>query len=556
MKVTTNRALERSALAQAAELARRSRAAPLRRPGLLVALLAATLGLGLSVQTPARAADMAQDLRVGHTVKTMVVPGSTLCPNPDGPCGDNRHVDVQLWYPADISGFAHAPKTVYTSALHGQPLIPGRWDPLSWQVESEVAREAPIDPHGPAFPVIVFSHGSTNDPIDYAHTLERIAGAGFVVAAPSHVNNTQDDERIDFINTQGAKLDPPVRFFNCRDGRPSPCSRTNIPRSMEDRVRDISHTLVMLPHSFFGTVLKRVGNDGPHFTQFLAPKWLEKHEPKVDDRLDHPPRGSLRGRRCHLPARPSRRLRRLGLGAGAYRGIVSPSSRGRWEAVQGTSAPSPAAYRQRTGLSGSRPKRSDNRETDEPPSQRGPMTAVRRAAARRLISAFAGFPLRSKELSEASYNCFARERKSPGPTLERRCRSPRMRKSSSRRRRGHRDSRPNSSVGRAEILFRLGRDAQLRRDRPRTSPQPGSASGTRPGRPLALADRRICAIPTAGTGRSEPADLTAECLVTARGTAALRSDRGCPTCAYARPLSSTAATAVDLAAHRPQAAER
>ena len=41
-----------------------------------------------------------------------------------------------------------------------------------------------------------------NDPIDYAHTLELIAAAGFVVAAPYHVNNTQDDVRIDYINQQ------------------------------------------------------------------------------------------------------------------------------------------------------------------------------------------------------------------------------------------------------------------------------------------------------------------------------------------------------------------
>ena len=37
--------------------------------------------------------------------------------------------------------------------------------------------------------------------------------------------------------------------------------------------------------TFFGTVLKRVGNDGPHFTRFLAPKWLEKHEPMVGSAL-------------------------------------------------------------------------------------------------------------------------------------------------------------------------------------------------------------------------------------------------------------------------------
>jgi hypothetical protein len=29
--------------------------------------------------------------------------------------------------------------------------------------------------------------------------------------------------------------------------------------------------------AFFGTVLKRVGNDGVHFSRYLAPKWLKKH---------------------------------------------------------------------------------------------------------------------------------------------------------------------------------------------------------------------------------------------------------------------------------------
>jgi dienelactone hydrolase len=51
---------------------------------------------------------------------------------------------------------------------------------------------------------------------------------------------------------------------------------------------EVKQGVVELAVTFFGTVLKRVGNDGPHFTQFLAPKWLEKHEPMVDDRLNHP----------------------------------------------------------------------------------------------------------------------------------------------------------------------------------------------------------------------------------------------------------------------------
>ena len=83
--------------------------------------------------------------------------------------------------------------------------------------------------------MIVFSHGAANDPIDYAWMLELIAAEGFIVAAPYHTNNTQDDVRIDYINTQAA----PTRLFNCFDGRPSPCNRPDTARSVEDRVRDI-----------------------------------------------------------------------------------------------------------------------------------------------------------------------------------------------------------------------------------------------------------------------------------------------------------------------------
>ena len=87
--------------------------------------------------------------------------------------------------PGDRGDAAARPKTVYRSALHGRPLGTDLWSPLSWTVEAEIAREgAAIDPAGKPFPVIVFSHGNTNDPIDYAHTLELIAAAGFVVAAP------------------------------------------------------------------------------------------------------------------------------------------------------------------------------------------------------------------------------------------------------------------------------------------------------------------------------------------------------------------------------------
>jgi predicted dienelactone hydrolase len=191
-------------------------------------LAAALLALGIAGSGSAVAAD---DLRVGHTVEHMKVTGSAL--------NETREVDVHLWYPAEPGGRS---KARYTSALYHQKL-PAPWTPLSWRIKAEVAHEdAPIRRDGERFPVIVFSHGSVNDPIDYAHTLERIAGAGFVVAAPSHVNNTQEDVRIDFINTQAG-----FQLFPCNDGRPSPCSRPDLARSMQDRVRDIGATLDKLP---------------------------------------------------------------------------------------------------------------------------------------------------------------------------------------------------------------------------------------------------------------------------------------------------------------------
>jgi predicted dienelactone hydrolase len=178
-------------------------------------------------------------VRVGHSIKSIIV-GTPLRPLEDRP------VDVHLWYPADPTGFAEAPKTFYTSRLYGEPLA-GLGDPLSWRIEAQIAREqAAIDPAGRAYPVIVFSHGATNDPIDYAYTLELIAAAGFVVAAPAHANNTQDDVRMDHVNTLAATLRLP-RVFSCRDGLPSPCARTNVARSMADRVRDISAVLAALP---------------------------------------------------------------------------------------------------------------------------------------------------------------------------------------------------------------------------------------------------------------------------------------------------------------------
>ena len=197
-----------------------------RRFPLLAALVA-----GVVLTSPAAA--LAADFAVGHKVVRIAKPG------------ESRTVDVHLWYPADAADWVGRPKTSYSSSIYGIPL-PGGFSPLSWRFDAELAHEgAAVAAGGPAFPVIVFSHGSVNDPINSAHLLERIAADGFIVAAPTHVTDTQEDVRVEFINTRlganprraasdraahlPARASPPV--LAPEQHRPGPDGRTRIATS-------------------------------------------------------------------------------------------------------------------------------------------------------------------------------------------------------------------------------------------------------------------------------------------------------------------------------------
>jgi predicted dienelactone hydrolase len=183
---------------------------------------------------------LAIDAAVGHKVERITKPG------------ESRTIDVHLWYPADPVDAAERPNTSYTSVYNGIPL-PGGFSPLSWRFDAELAHEgAAVAADGPAFPMIVFSHGSVNDPINSAHLLERIAADGFIVAAPTHVTDTQEDVRIEFINTRlgptlAAQL--PIELRTCLLGLPRPCSRPNNTGQarMVERHRDLVNTLDALP---------------------------------------------------------------------------------------------------------------------------------------------------------------------------------------------------------------------------------------------------------------------------------------------------------------------
>jgi len=171
-----------------------------------------------------------------------------------GTLGERRPVDVEVWYPADTLDYRDAPTTVYRSRMHGVTLDPVRWDPLSYEDPSDVAREGvAIDAEGPAFPVVIFSHGSGNAPIDYVLALEHLASHGYIVAAPWHTGNHQDDNNAGFANRQAGWTAPgQPQIVQCMDGLPMPCVDGVARNVMRDRVNDIRVILDTLP-SLFGS---------------------------------------------------------------------------------------------------------------------------------------------------------------------------------------------------------------------------------------------------------------------------------------------------------------
>ena len=233
------------------------------------------------VLLPSRAAAQSGNFHVGHATRLLYVPGIHNVSSGGTP--ETRSVNVHLWYPAPDpqncqSGDGNSqgcPSSVYTSRLHGVPLLP-QWDPLRWTIRSTQSfEELPVSGAQSSYPVIVFSHGDRNNAIDYVYTLEALASRGFIVAAPDHVNNTQDDVRIDFVNAQANSTVIP-----CFDGFHTPCevldrveaehhslsdpvascvqnnlitkTTASVLESMNDRVRDVSAIIGALP-AWFGS---------------------------------------------------------------------------------------------------------------------------------------------------------------------------------------------------------------------------------------------------------------------------------------------------------------
>jgi len=177
-----------------------------------------------------------------------------------GTAGERRPMDVLLFYPADKTAHQSASPTVYVSRLNGKPIIdpnnPNRWVPMSYAVAAEGARgSVPVDQHGPRFPLIVFSHPAMSDPQNIAPTLERLASHGYVIAAPWHEGDTQDDRIIDVINGLAK-----TKIIPCFDGGPSPCLDAALQKAVQNRALDIAALIDAIPAYFGDRVdMERVG---------------------------------------------------------------------------------------------------------------------------------------------------------------------------------------------------------------------------------------------------------------------------------------------------------
>lgn len=189
-----------------------------------------------TVNTSANAGDWG-NFEVGSTIVHIELSGTM---------GERRPMDLLLWYPADKEAYQTASPTVYTSRLNGVTLDPARWDPLSWAVTAERARDVffAIDAGGPSFPLIIMSHAAAGEPHNYAPTLERLASHGYIIAAPWHEGDTQDDRRIDIINQRAGR-----KVVQCFDGGPSPCL-DGLNKAVQNRARDVAAILDNISNYF------------------------------------------------------------------------------------------------------------------------------------------------------------------------------------------------------------------------------------------------------------------------------------------------------------------
>lgn len=150
----------------------------------VVPAFAATVPSRFGVDAPelARLGQYAVGLRVLHLVQPDQVDISAFDAARGAAPRRERPLTVDLWYPARPgAGAAH---TVYTASFPSEPPAP----PVSFAVPGIAVRDAApaASPTDAAFPLVIVSHGYSNDPAAMTWLTENLASKGYVVAAIRH----------------------------------------------------------------------------------------------------------------------------------------------------------------------------------------------------------------------------------------------------------------------------------------------------------------------------------------------------------------------------------
>src|ERR1700722_5717398 len=133
---------------------------------------------GVHAPEPAHLGDFAVGVRTIHLVQHGQIDVLAFdAAKGSAPLAD-RALTVELWYPArPARGAAHV---VYTASLPSEPpALPARFS-----IPGIAVRDAP--PTGTAHPLVIVSHGYSNDPNAMTWLTENLASKGYVVAAIRH----------------------------------------------------------------------------------------------------------------------------------------------------------------------------------------------------------------------------------------------------------------------------------------------------------------------------------------------------------------------------------
>jgi predicted dienelactone hydrolase len=129
-------------------------------------------------------------VRTLHLVARNQIDATTYDPVTKAAARHDRDLAIDLWYPARAQ--PDAAPAVYAASFPAEPPAP----PVSFSVPGIAVRDAaalstgpglgaPAD-SGPGFPLVIVSHGYSNDPAAMTWLTENLASKGYVVAAIHH----------------------------------------------------------------------------------------------------------------------------------------------------------------------------------------------------------------------------------------------------------------------------------------------------------------------------------------------------------------------------------